>query len=282
MNKDQRADEFLTDFKNLADRTGYDDVALVRMLQQSLVMVPSLLEKILQLRKRPEDQEEQGSYRPETLEEWYTTVGDFDRAWRQAHARTQQVKKEKEGTSSSSSRPSNNNQARRQDSRPPPGPPPGYRPPGPPPPPRGPAGSFAPRPRRPNQWANQGQLNTSRPTNGNQWPRTTRDATGITYGGMGQPMDLSRVDTRDMRDVECYNCGKKGHMQRDCRSPRRQRNGQSQPMQARQADVPTLRQVFTGMSDGALNLFATAIQEAQSLGTNSNNNGRQGFRRNRR
>ena len=98
MNKDQRADEFLTDFKNLADRTGYDDVALVRMLQQSLVMVPSLLEKILQLRKRPEDQEEQGSYRPETLEEWYTTVGDFDRAWRQAHARTQQVKKEKEGT----------------------------------------------------------------------------------------------------------------------------------------------------------------------------------------
>ena len=95
-------------------------------------------------------------------------------------------------------------------------------------------------------------------------------------------MDLSRVDTRDMRDVECYNCGKKGHMQRDCRSPRRQRNGQSQPMQARQADVPTLRQVFTGMSDGALNLFATAIQEAQSLGTNSNNNGRQGFRRNRR
>ena len=203
MNKDQRADEFLTDFKNLADRTGYDDVALVRMLQQSLVMVPSLLEKILQLRKRPEDQEEQGSYRPETLEEWYTTVGDFDRAWRQVHARTQQVKKEKEGTSSSSSRPSNNNQARRQDYRPPPGPPPGYRPPGPPPPPRGPAGSFAPRPRRPNQWANQGQLNTSRPTNGNQWPRTTRDATGITYGGMGQPMDLSRVDTRDMRDVEC-------------------------------------------------------------------------------
>lgn len=43
-------------------------------------------------------------------------------------------------------------------------------------------------------------------------PAARRDGTGITFGGRGQPMDLDRA----RRNGECFRCGVKGHMARDC------------------------------------------------------------------
>ncbi|VDC04530.1 unnamed protein product [Peniophora sp. CBMAI 1063] len=259
MHKNQRADDFLVEFRNLAERTGYDGAALVRMLQQSLIEVPVLLEKVLSLRKRPNGAREQGAYCPETLEEWYATVGDYDRAYRQAHARTLEAKKQNT-PSSSASRP--NNQQCTPNYRPPPGPPPNYRPPpGPPPPPRGPAGSFALRPRHPNYWAPQGQVNTSPPQSRPRYDR--RDGTGTTYGGRRQPMNVD-LNRTDMSQVECYNCGRKGHMSRECCSPRRARAGPSQPAQVRQVDALLAQQLFSGKSEDSLSIFSQALQQAQS------------------
>lgn len=41
-----------------------------------------------------------------------------------------------------------------------------------------------------------------------------RDATGVTYGGLGQPMDVAMNQARARR--ACYKCGKVGHFIRDC------------------------------------------------------------------
>jgi hypothetical protein len=39
-----------------------------------------------------------------------------------------------------------------------------------------------------------------------------KTGSGITYGGKGQPMDVSKTQ----RPMVCFNCGKEGHMRRDC------------------------------------------------------------------
>ena len=151
MGKDQKADDFLNEFKNLAMRTSYNDEALVDMLQTSLSEVPSLLEKILQLRTRPEGQKEMLHYQPQTLDEWYMTIGDFDCAWRQAHARKKQIQQQGKPTTYQSHQTRERPPPRQQDYAPPAGPPPNYR--SAPAPPQGPAEQYAPHPRRPNQWA---------------------------------------------------------------------------------------------------------------------------------
>jgi len=45
-------------------------------------------------------------------------------------------------------------------------------------------------------------------------PADKKTGTGITYGGAGQPMDLSVGKTR--QQIRCFNCGEFGHMRRDC------------------------------------------------------------------
>jgi hypothetical protein len=45
-----------------------------------------------------------------------------------------------------------------------------------------------------------------------------KDSTGVTYGGQGQPMDLSR--SKASKSDRCYNCRGTGHYSRDCPEPR--------------------------------------------------------------
>ena len=81
MSKNERAEDFITCWKNVVMRTGFEDAALVDRLQDSLIDIPHLLCTIMCLPERPEDQEEQGPYRPESLKDWYTMLGNYDRAY---------------------------------------------------------------------------------------------------------------------------------------------------------------------------------------------------------
>ncbi|VDC05822.1 unnamed protein product [Peniophora sp. CBMAI 1063] len=82
----EHADEFIMRWKNVAAHSGYEGTALIRMFQDSLVLVPRLLTKALDLRVCPEGVTDQGGYRPDSIEEWYRTIGDFNRSYRQAQS----------------------------------------------------------------------------------------------------------------------------------------------------------------------------------------------------
>jgi Zinc knuckle/Retrotransposon gag protein len=45
-----------------------------------------------------------------------------------------------------------------------------------------------------------------------------RTASGTTYGGKGQPMEVDKVQVR-----RCYNCNGEGHLAKDCKKPKKER-----------------------------------------------------------
>jgi len=51
-----------------------------------------------------------------------------------------------------------------------------------------------------------------------------KTSTGITYGGRGQPMDIGKFnDNFKDRKPKCFNCNKYGHMAKECRSEKKER-----------------------------------------------------------
>jgi len=52
-----------------------------------------------------------------------------------------------------------------------------------------------------------------------------KTATGTTYRGRGQPMDIGRSDDNFKdRKLKCFNCNKYGHMVKECRAEKRERD----------------------------------------------------------
>lgn len=114
MDKDQRAEEFLIEFKNLASETGYDDLALIDRLKEALV--PRLCQKVMELPKRDKEKVKKymPGYRPEKLSQWYDIVQDFDSSYRESRmfqnenrTREGNRKEVKKDNTSSSPRPHN-------------------------------------------------------------------------------------------------------------------------------------------------------------------------------
>ena len=52
-----------------------------------------------------------------------------------------------------------------------------------------------------------------------------KTATGTTYGGRGQPMDIGKSnDNFKDRKLKCFNCNKYGHMAKECWTEKRERD----------------------------------------------------------
>jgi len=49
-----------------------------------------------------------------------------------------------------------------------------------------------------------------------------RTGSGITYGGMGKPMEIGQQQNNGQgHKTKCYNCNKFRHIAKDCRQPRK-------------------------------------------------------------
>ena len=84
-----------------------------------------------------------------------------------------------------------------------------------------------------------------------------KDATGITYGGAGQPMEIGQV-----KNVRCFGCGKLGHIRPDCP------DGENR----KKINIRELILQFTDEERDDLFLHARADELQQSEGGEDNNN----------
>ena len=51
-----------------------------------------------------------------------------------------------------------------------------------------------------------------------------RTGSGITYGGMGKPMEIEQQqNNRQGCKAKCYNCNRFGHMAKDCQQPKKEK-----------------------------------------------------------
>lgn len=215
MQPGERAEDYITRWKNIATCTGYDDAAIARMFQNSLWQLPRLVGKALDLRKHPAGEEEMGSFHPESADEWYEVIAAFDRSYRQQKHQMNVMRGAHSQTKSQTSQPRAQQQPRQQAPprpqyrpapqqyyAPPPGPPPGH--------------SY----QQSRPVLNSGNAPYYTPFNTREDYRTP---TRRIYGGQGQPMNIGAVD---MFRVECYNCHMMGHMARDCPTRASTSNGQ--------------------------------------------------------
>ena len=210
MESDQKAEEFLTEFKNLASETGYDEAALIDMLQ--IALIPRITAEVLRLRIRPKDVEKTvPGYRPETLDEWYEMAGDLDRSYRLTRQRMNEIKGQN-GTRSKTNTPST------------------------------PSHTSAP----PKNNQNQGFRNNFRHNSG-----------GGQGSGDNRRFQYQARAMKDMSEVICYRCDKKGHISRDCptrASGSGQQQDKQQPVNIRTAGIP----------DETLELIARVLQNVNA------------------
>ena len=130
-------------------------------------------------------------------------------------------------------------------------------------------------------------MNTNRPVNNNNnYVPTRRDATGVTYGGAGEPMVIGQVD---WSQKDCYYCGKKGHGQLECRMRKAQGAPLVRaPMRTRRMDANVSAASgsggfdLRGVSSQGLDFLARAVEQARAMGTPPAQAHSQGFRRNRK
>jgi Zinc knuckle len=63
------------------------------------------------------------------------------------------------------------------------------------------------------------QTYSTTPARNYQAPKTgsVKDATGVTYTGSGQPMDVGRRQGQGQGKRVCYFCGYKGHVAKECK-----------------------------------------------------------------